>query len=108
MAYCGNLPEEQQRRQPFEIDLDIAVDMSMASSSDDLSHTVDYVWMLEEINSYFKDNKIKLIEKMAQVVADIVLKDERAIQVGVKLRKLQPPVSYPVGSSGISITRSRS
>ncbi len=107
MAFCGNLPEEQERRQPFEIDLDISLDTAQAANTDDLAHTVDYVWILDEINDYFRGNKIKLIEKMAQITADIVLKDEKVMQVGVKLRKLQPPVSHPVRSSGISITRSR-
>ena len=66
MAYCGNLPEEQERRQPFNIDLDIVFDTSSAAESDILDETVDYVWVVEEINKYFRENKIKLIERMAQ------------------------------------------
>ena len=38
----GVLPEERQRSQPFEVDLDIVADLSRASASDDLEDTVDY------------------------------------------------------------------
>ncbi len=35
-AICGVLPEEKVRRQPFEVDLDVHADLSIASISDDL------------------------------------------------------------------------
>lgn len=107
MAYCGALPEEQTRRQPFDIDIELRVDTSKAASSDNLEDTVDYGWVLEEINKYFEDNKINLIERMAQIVADIALQDERVAKVKVTVKKLQPPVSQPLNYSGITITRSR-
>ncbi len=107
MAYCGCQPEEHERRQPFEVDIEMRFDTRKAAASDDLNDTIDYDWVLEEINNYFKDNKIKLIERMAQIIADIILSDERIAKVKVALRKLQPPVSYPLEYSGIIITRTR-
>ena len=41
-ATCGVLPEEKARRQPFEVDLDVHVDLGAPSLSDDLADTVDY------------------------------------------------------------------
>ena len=41
-AFCGVLPEEKARRQPFEVDLDVHADLSTASASDDLADTIDY------------------------------------------------------------------
>ena len=38
----GALPEEQDRAQPFEVDLDVEADLSVAGASDDLPDTVDY------------------------------------------------------------------
>ncbi len=38
----GVLPEEQERPQPFEVDLDLEVDLRRAGRSDDLADTVDY------------------------------------------------------------------
>ncbi len=42
-AFCGVLPEEKARRQPFEVDLDVHADLSTASASDDLADTIDVV-----------------------------------------------------------------
>ena len=39
---CGVLPEEQQRAQPLEVDVDIVADLTAASRSDDLADTADY------------------------------------------------------------------
>ena len=41
-AICGVLPEERDRAQPLEIDLDLWADLSAAGRSDDLADTVDY------------------------------------------------------------------
>ena len=38
----GVLPEEQDRAQPFEVDLDLSVDLAPAGTSDRLADTVDY------------------------------------------------------------------
>src|SRR2546426_9529011 len=38
----GVLPEEQGRPQPFEVDVELAVDLAPAGRSDVLSDTIDY------------------------------------------------------------------
>ena len=38
----GALPDEQVRAQPFEIDLDVDADLSVAGRSDHLDDTVDH------------------------------------------------------------------
>ena len=42
MGTHGVLPEEKTRAQPFEIDLDLFVDLTLAAVSDRLADTVDY------------------------------------------------------------------
>jgi len=42
MAYCGVLDEEQARRQPFEINAQVWVDLRQAGQSDDLNDTINY------------------------------------------------------------------
>ncbi len=36
LLYCGVLPEEKIRRQPFRIDLELEVDLSAPAETDDL------------------------------------------------------------------------
>ena len=42
MGVHGVLPEEQVRPQPFEVDVELLVDLRAAGASDDLADTVDY------------------------------------------------------------------
>ena len=107
MAYCGVLKEEQHRRQPFEISVEMFFDTSLAGKSDQLSDTVDYCMAIDEINGFFEHNKIHTIEHMAQLVADISLRDKRITKANISVKKLQPPVPHQIGSAGVSITRYR-
>ncbi len=49
VARHGVLPEERERAQPFEIDLEIEADLSEAARHDDLSKTVDYGSVVEKV-----------------------------------------------------------
>ena len=42
VCIVGVLPEERERPQPIELDIDIYADLSVAGKSDDLPDTIDY------------------------------------------------------------------
>lgn len=107
VGICGALPEEQERAQPFEIDLDVHVDLSSAGASDELDDTVDYGALGATATSIVSGGRFVLLERMAAVVAEAVLADVRIESVTVTVRKLRPPVPYELATSGVSITRSR-
>lgn len=50
-AAHGALPEEALRPQPFEVDLDLLVDLRPSGRSDRLSETVDYAELCEAVRS---------------------------------------------------------
>ncbi|MFT5202256.1 MAG: dihydroneopterin aldolase [Candidatus Aldehydirespiratoraceae bacterium] len=106
MCICGALPEEQDRRQPYEFDIDLIADLP-ATESDDLNDTIDYGGVLNRIEAVTLDESFQLFERMAQRVAEAVLEDERIEQVTVEVRKLRPPVAQDVASSGMRLTRRR-
>lgn len=107
MAYIGALPEEQARRQPFEVDLDIEADLSIAAASDDLTATIDYGAVTAAVEGALTEGRIVLLERAAQVVADRVLEHPLAAAVTVEIRKLRPPVPHDLASSGVRIRRTR-
>ncbi len=47
----GVLPEERTRAQPFEVDLDLSVDLEAAGASDALEDTVDYGTLSEHVRA---------------------------------------------------------
>jgi dihydroneopterin aldolase len=103
----GVLPEEKSRAQPFEIDLDLAVDLHPAGRSDLLSDTVDYAGIAEAaVGIVTGASSFQLLEALAGAVAEATLaSDGRIAAVTVHLRKLQPPLAMDIATVGVRITR---
>lgn len=108
LGRCGVLPEEVERPQPLEIDLDVHVDLAPSGASDELDATVDYGRICALVEGLVTSGHVQLLERLAQLVAQVVLShDERVTAVTVAVRKLRPPVPQQLATSGVRITRSR-
>ena len=108
MALCGALPEERDRAQPFELDVDIGADLEPAGHSDRLSDTVDYGSVCAAVSAATETGQFTLMEAMAQKVAEVCLDADQRVQwVVVEVRKLRPPVPQQLSTSGVRITRHR-
>jgi len=104
----GALPEERTRAQPFEVDLDLAVDLGPAEGSDRLADTVDYGEVATTVAEVVSGPSFELLEALAGAVATATLtSDPRITSVTVHLRKLRPPVAVDVADIGVRITRHR-
>lgn len=103
----GALPEERERAQPFELDLDVEADLARAGRSDDLRDTLDYALVAEVVAKIVASERYALLERLASRVADVVLGDDRVASVTVWVRKLRPPVPLDLDSAGVRVTRRR-
>ena len=103
----GVLPEEQSRGQPFEIDIDVEADLAAAGRTDALEGTVDYAEVVQRASTVVTDHRYRLLEALAEGIAEAVLVDRRVTAVSVGVRKLHPPLAADVSSVGVRITRSR-
>lgn len=102
----GVLAEEKERAQPFEVDLDLTVDLALAAATDRLSDTVDYGEVAETAAAVVSERSFELLESLAGAIAEAVLaSDIRITSVTVHLRKLRPPVPLDLGTVGVRITR---
>lgn len=107
VGICGALPEERDRPQPLEIDLDVEADLGPAGGSDELADTIDYGALCDAVEHVVANGAPQLLEHLAQRIADAVLAvDDRATAVTVAVRKLRPPVPHALASSGVRIRRS--
>jgi dihydroneopterin aldolase len=107
-ALVGALPEEHDRPQPLEIDLEVHADLAAAGASDRLDDTVDYGALCDVVEKVFASGHIVLLEAVAERVASAVLAtDARITGVIVGVRKLRPPVPQDLATSGVRITRQR-
>jgi dihydroneopterin aldolase len=98
---------ERSRPQPFEVDLDLFVDLTHAANDDELSSTVDYALIAESAVAVVAMRSFRLLEALATAIADGVLQDRRVLSVSVVVRKLRPPVAVHMASAGVRITRHR-
>lgn len=102
----GALPEEQDRAQPFEVDVDLVADLTRAGRTDSLADTVDYGAVVAAVERIVVGEGHRLLERLATRIADDVLEvDPRITAVTVTVRKLRPPLPVDLAWAGVTITR---
>lgn len=105
MGVHGVLAEEQFRPQPFEVDVELTVDLHAAGSSDRLDDTVDYGAVAGAVARVVTDERHQLLERLAERVAEVCRSDPRVSGVVVTVRKLRPPVDVLVDHVAVRIER---
>lgn len=104
----GVLPHEQAQAQPLEVDLDLHLDLAPAGHSDALADTADYGSLCDVAEQVVTTTSYALLEALAEHLASALLEaDARIDAVTVSVRKLRPPVSQQLSTSGVRVTRAR-
>ncbi|MGO4592620.1 dihydroneopterin aldolase [Leifsonia sp. 2TAF2] len=106
-ANHGVFDFERAEGQEFVVDVTAWLDLSLASSGDDLTATVHYGELAEEVVAAVERDPVDLIETVAERVAATVLAHEPVDAVEVTIHKPQAPISVPFGDVAVRITRSR-
>ena len=101
----GVLPEEQARPQPFEVDVELEVDVTKAGASDDLDDTVDYAAVSEAIARVVSSERYHLLERLATRIGEVCCADTRVTGVTVTVRKLNAPVRAMINHVAVRIRR---
>ena len=98
---------EQELGQKFLVDIELECDLSAAGKSDSLEDTLDYVAIYNHAREVMEGESAKLLEHLAQRIADFALIDQRVSSAWVRLRK--PHIALPgaLDFIGIEITRTR-
>jgi dihydroneopterin aldolase len=107
LGICGALPEEQERVQPIEVDLDVVADLSIAGRTDELDDTIDYGALAAAVEQIVTTERFTLLERLAERITEAVLAVAGVNEVTVSVRKLRPPVPQQLTTSGVRITRPR-
>ena len=75
--------------QPFEVDVELALNLQPAGLSDDLAQTIDYGGVFETCRQIVESTRFDLIEALAEAIAHEVLAEFAADEVTVRVRKPQ-------------------
>lgn len=79
---------EKTIQQTLQFDIEMRTDIRQAAQVDDLSKTVDYAVVAEDIVKLVKQNQVELIETVAEKVAAHILSAFPVDSCKIKLRKL--------------------
>jgi dihydroneopterin aldolase len=107
-AYHGVMPHEAKVGQPFVLDLMLDIDLTEASRTDTLKHTVSYEQLVKTASDAFSARRYRLVEAAAGAIADAVLDHYPLVSsVRVTVRKPHAPIAATFDDVGVIITRAR-
>jgi dihydroneopterin aldolase len=92
-GYHGHLAAENALGQRFMVDVVLTVDIADAARTDDLAHTVDYTHVFTLCREVVEQDRVKLLETLANDIVDRILaKFARVQRVDITIRKPSVPV----------------
>lgn len=106
-ARHGVLPHEKALPQPFVVDVDLAVDLTWAGTSDDLRDSVSYADVAAAVQARLAAGPVDLIERLAAQIADDALGHEPVESVTVSVHKPHAPVGVSFGDVAVRVHRRR-
>lgn len=106
-AHHGVYDFERENGQDFLIDVTVWLDLRTAAASDDVSRTIHYGELADEVTEAARHNPVDLIETVAERVAAVVLLHEAAERVQVTVHKPQAPITVPFTDVAVRIERTR-
>ena len=107
-ASVGVTQKELRVKQKIIIDIELAKDISKAAETDNLQHTINYVDVTHDIKDLVSGKEYKLIETLAEDVAQTVLAKYKPESVTVKVHKPEiASMKLGIRDLGIRITRKR-
>ena len=106
-GYHGVFPEERAEGQTFVVDLVLGLDTRPAAADDDLTKTVHYGVVAEEVVAVVAGEPVDLIETLAERIAQTCLKHDGVQEVEVCVHKPDAPITVPFDDVTVTIIRSR-
>jgi dihydroneopterin aldolase len=108
LGHHGDMPEEREAKQPFEVDLIVHLDLSAAAASDDLDETVDYGPLAELVRRVVEERSYRLIEALAgAIAAEVLAAAARVDEVEVRVRKPHAPLRVSFETVEATVVRRR-
>jgi dihydroneopterin aldolase len=108
-GYHGTLPAERELGQRFVVDVALHCDLRAAGLADDLTKTVDYSTVYEQVRAIVEGPPLGLTEAVAERIATAILERHAAVEA-VRVRVAKPHVRLDGGvlvGSAVEIVRRR-
>lgn len=106
-GHHGVFEHERREGQIFVVDIVLGLDTAPAAAEDDLTRTVHYGVVAEEVVAVVQGEPVDLIETLAQRIADRCLEHAVVQEVEVTVHKPGAPITVPFDDVTITIARRR-
>ena len=109
MAFSGRhgvRPAEREQAQEFKVDVELDTDLVRSGRSDRVEDTVDYRSVYAIVKEIVEGESVKLIETLAERIAERVLDLEGVLAVSVRVAK-RPASMKPIEAAAVQIRRMR-
>ncbi|MAT08308.1 MAG: dihydroneopterin aldolase [Dehalococcoidia bacterium] len=107
-GHHGITEEEQSIGQRIEVDVEIEADLKPAGRADDPNLTLDYTLIYQVTREVVEGKSVKLIETLAEAIADQLILKLEVDSAWVKVIKPNPPIDNSViGYVAIEVQRDK-
>lgn len=105
-GYHGVYDAERERGQEFVVDVVLELDLAPAAASDDVADTVHYGELADRLVAIVAGEPVRLLETLAQRLADACLADPRVRAVEVTVHKPAAPIPHAFTDVSVTLRRS--
>ena len=103
----GYYDHELLAPQPFEVDVELVLNLQPAGVDDDLRQSIDYGKVYEAVRQIVESTSFRLLEAIAEAISHELLADFDVSEVCVRVRKPEVRLSGPLDYAGVEIRRQR-
>ena len=106
-ANHGVFDWEKEQGQTFVVDAVLELDTRPAAAGDDLTMTVDYGELAQQLYAVLTGPPVDLLETLAQQLADVCLRSPLVEAVEITVHKPEARLGVPFADVTVSIRRQR-
>lgn len=106
-GHHGVFDHERRDGQEFTIDVTLRLPLAEAAESDDVTDTVHYGELAEQVAAIVAGEPVDLIETLAERIATAALADTRVADVSVTVHKPHAPIALTFSDVSVTVHRGR-
>jgi dihydroneopterin aldolase len=105
MGKHGYYEHELETEQPFEVDVELVLNLQPAGIDDDLTKTIDYGRVYDIARQIVESTSFRLLEAIAEAISHELLARFDVVEVGVRVRKPAVQLGGPLDHASVEIWR---
>lgn len=104
-GYHGVFEAEREMGQRFEVDVELHLDLRSVAQADDIDEAINYVDVYTAVKDIVEEQSFRLIESLAEAIAQQLLTAYDVKAVVVRVRKPHAPIGGVLGTVEVAIKR---